>query len=840
MKFRRQKSFVAAILCASMIMPNCAWAGEVDQANHAVVQETQDTSEEKIFEESSDATESTETIENTETADAAETEADTEETEVVPETQDDANEPQTEQTERPEETSDQTETDKTDDLISEDQEQKEGLVKEDDGKIYYYENGEKFTDGYKEVTDENGNTAYYYFQEDGSAFTSGLKSVVINGERYGYYFQNNGQAYVNGLLEWKDDDGKVYYYYFQKNGRMYVGGYKGINTRAAADNSGNVTPIDDHTTHYYYLQQNGQAYTGGFLEFVHTNGKTYYYYFQSNGQAYTGGYKGINSRAYTDGKNEVKKISDSKTYYYYFQNNGQAFRNGLLEFVHTNGKTYYYYFQDNGQAYTGGYKGINARYSADAKNSVKKINDTKTYYYYFQNNGQAFRNGLLEFVHTNGKTYYYYFQDNGQAYTKGYKGVNTRYSTDGKSAVKKIDDSNKYYYYFQINGQAYTGGFLKFVHTNDKTYYYYFQSNGQAYTGGYKGVNVRAYTDGKSMARKVSDKTGYYYYFQSNGQAYTKGYLKFKHTNNKTYIFYFQSNGQAYTGGWLISGGKKYYFDSKGHGYTGLQKLDGERYYFNKSTGVLEWTGRRYQNPSGYYQIQESSIKLSGGDYELNIGYEGLRVAWVIRALGLGNAVGMNGAYYSQNVKNAVIQFQKKHGLTANGITGLKTWRALGYTDSQWYKLGAYASPLQVDIYSSRADCIEAMISRAYDYLGDDYVIGASGAPGYGVDCSGLVMQALFAAGIDMSPINPVRHAHPGYEYESQNIWTSSKLKHVSYGDRERGDIIIYCNSSGTVIHSAIYLGNNQVIESWPNKVQVSSLKDSRHPYVKGVLRVFN
>ena len=64
MKFRRQKSFVAAILCASMIMPNCAWAGEVDQANHAVVQETQDTSEEKIFEESSDATESTETIEN--------------------------------------------------------------------------------------------------------------------------------------------------------------------------------------------------------------------------------------------------------------------------------------------------------------------------------------------------------------------------------------------------------------------------------------------------------------------------------------------------------------------------------------------------------------------------------------------------------------------------------------------------------------------------------------------------------------------------------------------------------------------------------------------------------
>ena len=51
------------------------------------------------------------------------------------------------------------------------------------------------------------------------------------------------------------------------------------------------------------------------------------------------------------------------------------------------------------------------------------------------------------------------------------------------------------------------------------------------------------------------------------------------------------------------------------------------------------------------------------------------------------------------------------------------------------------------------------MIGRAYDYMGDDYMIGASGAPGLGIDCSGLVMQALYAAGIDMSPINPVRHA---------------------------------------------------------------------------------
>ena len=71
------------------------------------------------------------------------------------------------------------------------------------------------------------------------------------------------------------------------------------------------------------------------------------------------------------------------------------------------------------------------------------------------------------------------------------------------------------------------------------------------------------------------------------------------------------------------------------------------------------------------------------------------------------------------------------------------------------------------------------------------------------------------AAGIDMSPINPVRHASPGYEYESANIWASSKFKHVDYKEHKRGDIIIYCNETGTVIHSAIYLGDDNVILYW-------------------------
>lgn len=247
---------------------------------------------------------------------------------------------------------------------------------------------------------------------------------------------------------------------------------------------------------------------------------------------------------------------------------------------------------------------------------------------------------------------------------------------------------------------------------------------------------------------------------------------------------------------------------------------------------------RVYQNPLKYYQIRDS-ISLSGGDYELSEGYEGLKTAKVIQTLGLGNAVGMNGALYTSEFADAVADFQAQHGLNATGTVDLTTWLAMGLSEDDWYTLGAYVSPLRIDNTSSRTACIEAMISRAYDYLGDNYIIGASGAPGLGIDCSGLIMQALYAAGIDMSPINPVRHASPGYEYESANIWASSKFKHVDYKERKRGDIIIYCNEKGTVIHSAIYLGDDKVIEAWPNQVTESAVLNYQHSLVKGVVRPF-
>lgn len=272
------------------------------------------------------------------------------------------------------------------------------------------------------------------------------------------------------------------------------------------------------------------------------------------------------------------------------------------------------------------------------------------------------------------------------------------------------------------------------------------------------------------------------------------------------------------------------------HAYLDYQ--DGSSQLVTYTNTDFKVNGRRYQNPAPYYQIVDK-INIGNSGYNISYGFEGLKVAKVIQKLGAGTYVGMGGAFFGPRTQAAVRNFQARSGLPVNGVVDLRTWKAMGLSESDWYNVGSYVSPMRVNRNSSRQDHIEAMISRAYDYLGDPYVIGASGAPGLGLDCSGLVMQGLFAAGLDMSPINPIRHAQPGYEYESRNMWASPKLMKVPYANRQRGDLIFYHDGNGVVIHVAIYLGNNRVIESWPNSVMVSAVVDGKHPYILGVGRPF-
>lgn len=244
-----------------------------------------------------------------------------------------------------------------------------------------------------------------------------------------------------------------------------------------------------------------------------------------------------------------------------------------------------------------------------------------------------------------------------------------------------------------------------------------------------------------------------------------------------------------------------------------------------------------YQNPAEYYQVQYSQIKPTGQvGYTIGRNYEGIKTWLVMRKLGTYNGY----ANYNQATYNAVRNFQARHGLRVTGNVDVNTWTKLGFSKSSFYGIDNYIAPLGAQAWQDRSAHIEAMINQAYKYLGKPYIVGASSSPEYGTDCSGLVMQALYAGGINPTSASSIHHATPGNEWNSRNLFADKKLKSVPYSERQRGDLIFYYQpGTRTIWHVAIYLGNNKVIESWPPQIMVQPIINGQRNIIAGVKRPF-
>lgn len=236
-------------------------------------------------------------------------------------------------------------------------------------------------------------------------------------------------------------------------------------------------------------------------------------------------------------------------------------------------------------------------------------------------------------------------------------------------------------------------------------------------------------------------------------------------------------------------------------------------------------TLRRYQNGKRYFQIKDS-IPTRKTTYNLKVGRSGYKVYLAQRRL---HCLSGNYQGYTYYTKMVVKKFQRRHNLRPTGVIDLRTWQALGFSKKSWYYADSYTYPIQVDRASSKKDHIEAMIKTAYKYKGTRYVWCAAAKPGQGVDCAGLVIQSLYAAGIDPLPQGSHVYALKKNERTTARLWRNRKLKHVRYSQRRRGDIIYYHG------HVSIYLGGNKMIEAMPGGVRVVRAR----PGI-GCMRVFN
>lgn len=227
---------------------------------------------------------------------------------------------------------------------------------------------------------------------------------------------------------------------------------------------------------------------------------------------------------------------------------------------------------------------------------------------------------------------------------------------------------------------------------------------------------------------------------------------------------------------------------------------------------------------SDYYELQEE-IVLPDGGYSIDTDYIGLKTVYVNIALRESSA-----ARYTGETVAAVKAFQEKVGLPVTGVVDKDTWCAIGdnvevnyyswpeipFNEETWYSIGTYVTPLKTTRYSKRADIVNAIVTTAAEYEGTPYRVGCSGFPGTAADCSGLVFQCLYAAGINPEK-NIVDHALAIYEYTSRNLCADPKLgDYITTDEIQAGDLIYY-HSNGIVCHVGVCVSSSKMYDAWPN-----------------------
>ena len=348
------------------------------------------------------------------------------------------------------------------------------------------------------------------------------------------------------------------------------------------------------------------------------------------------------------------------------------------------------------------------------------------------------------------------------------------------------------WYYLGSSGAMRTG----WEHLFDG--WHFFASNGAQIGGWLRDGGQWYYLDPDTgvMRTGLTGVDGTWYYLDSSGAMRT-GWERLADGWH-----FFASNG-AQMGGWLHDGGEWYYLDpDTGVMRTAPLELNGRRYEFDASGA---WRG--YEAPAGYLQPTDHITGLGDATNTLTWGMNGtkVRIAQVRLGLWHANKLASVDAPFVAAVKN----FQQRAGLPVTGVVDKATWDAMD-TGYPWTVDQYQATPLPLT--ATRSERVEAMIGYAWNQTGSSYTWGGAGPYDQGFDCSGLVLQSLYAAGLDPQPIDVIKHAWPSYR-TSQELYAYPRFQHVPLAQRQRGDLIFY-TTSGTVTHVAIYLGDDMIVHT--------------------------
>lgn len=325
--------------------------------------------------------------------------------------------------------------------------------------------------------------------------------------------------------------------------------------------------------------------------------------------------------------------------------------------------------------------------------------------------------------------------------------------------------------------------------------------------------------------------------------------------------YYFDvSTGAMKRGFQLLSDGsvKKWvYYAVDGHMLYNEQYINGGWYYLNPVTGAVTYDfvllptsdgGRKwvYYGPvGGDGRMRYGEQLINGGWYYLDPNTGAVTYGLVYLSDGdkwvyYGPEMGDGRMRYGEQLVDGVQRYFDPITGAADKIgyqniaghyqVSTRTVKAPQGIDSNY----SYITPSRITLDASRDDCVDAVIARAFEYVGTPYREGLAAAPGVGIDAVGLVLQSLYAAGMDLTPLSP-------WDYHSSNgsqaayvakFWQSNRFGHVEYSLRKRGDLIVH---DGSI---AILTGNDRAIEATPTGVKEVELSQIEN--IEGLIRPFD
>lgn len=186
----------------------------------------------------------------------------------------------------------------------------------------------------------------------------------------------------------------------------------------------------------------------------------------------------------------------------------------------------------------------------------------------------------------------------------------------------------------------------------------------------------------------------------------------------------------------------------------------------------------------------------------------GVKVAMVQDRLGFPQA---HPTWMDSETVGAVTQFQRSQGLPGSGRVDLATWQALGLPGDTWC-VDQYEAPPALPLWATAQQRIGAELDFAESYVGGRYVYGGAGTRAQGVDCSGLVQQSLFHAGLDIQPV-PQAANDNNHDTSSYSVYADPRLRHVPLAQRQPGDLVFF-TSKDVVEHVAIYVGAGMLVNA--------------------------